>query len=492
MNFSGTTTSFADNKLVPGNASKRIQAKLQVNEPGDVYEREADAMAERVMQSQPSPAGSSAQPITGLLGQSVQRKCAHCEEEEKHRKVMRKASTGTGGTSVSSSFASTLHGSKGGGASLPSGTRSFMEQAFSTDFSRVRIHTNGQAAAMNKHIHANAFTHGNDIYFNEGRYGTESTEGRKLLAHELTHTLQQGGGSGTIQRDYATELANPDALFEGFNGEQIDDAIAFNERQHYSTEDIGLYRDVLGLNPAPAIFDEDLINAIGEYQAQNNLTVDGKMRLGGETARRLARELRGEGSFLGGSAGRELMAANRRLCPSGAKTITVDFVRLSGSTISPATELSAANRIFRPCCIQFTMGKNVRISLANTQSWLGGDTDVNASGITCAATTAEERSMYDAATLAHTLTSRMRVFLVDTFSGYGAAGFSRPPYCSGGGYSNHVILANVAAGATNPLAHEFGHILQNNDVHSTGSNLMAPSGGTFLDATQCATCFANA
>lgn len=100
--------------------------------------------------------------------------------------------------------------------------------------------------------------------------------------------------------------------------------------------------------------------------------------------------------------------------------------------------------------------------------------------------------MYDAATSAHSLSSRMRVFLVQTFSGYGtAAGFSRPPYCSGG-YANHVILSNAVSSTTNPLAHEFGHILLNSGAHTTAPNLMAPSGGTVLSPTDCATCFSNA
>ena len=477
--------------MLHGKAKPLVQPKLTINEPGDIYEQEADAMADKIMRMS-SP--EAVKPVTGLIGTSLQRKCSHCEEEEKRRKpLMRKTESGYGGMLASSSLVSSLNASKGGGSPLPQGTRSFMENAFSADFSKVKIHTGAQASQMSKGINAKAFTHGNDIYFKDGQYNPGSNEGKHLLGHELTHTIQQGGNSGRkIQRDYATDLANPDAVFEGFNGEQIDDAIAFNERQHYSVADIALYRDVLGLNPEPSIINEDLINAIGEYQAQNNLTVDGKMRLGGETARRLARELRAEGRYVGGPDGRELIAANQRLCPNGVKTLTVDFVRLSGTTISPTAELAAANSIFRSCCIQFVRGKNVSISLADTQAWLGGDTDVNASGITCAATTTEEKKMYDEATAAHTLSSRMRVFLVNTFSGYGAAGFSRPPFCSGGGYPNHVILANVASGATNPLAHEFGHILQNNGVHSTPPNLMAPSGGTVLDATQCATCYANA
>jgi hypothetical protein len=100
--------------------------------------------------------------------------------------------------------------------------------------------------------------------------------------------------------------------------------------------------------------------------------------------------------------------------------------------------------------------------------------------------------MYDGAAAAHTLSSRMRVFLVKTFSGYGgAAGFSRPPYCSGG-YVNHVILSNAVSATINPLAHEFGHILLNSGAHTTAPDFMAPPGGTVISPTDCATAFSNA
>jgi hypothetical protein len=197
------------------------------------------------------------------------------------------------------------------------GTQSFMESRFGTDFSDVRIHTGSQAVQMSRGLNAQAFTVGNDVYFNEGKYSPNFDSGKHLLAHELTHTVQQGGGIGRkVQRDYATDVSNPNAVFAGFNGEEIDDAIAFNQRQRFSESDISLFRDVLGLNADPAIIDEDFINAIGEYQAQNNLGVDGKMRIGGVTARRLARELRAEGRFLAPDPeGTELTNSAQRLTP---------------------------------------------------------------------------------------------------------------------------------------------------------------------------------
>lgn len=91
-----------------------------------------------------------------------------------------------------SSFESNLQSSKGGGMPLSEGTRGFMESRIGADFSGVRIHTDTQAADMSRHISAHAFTHGNDIYFNNGQYAPHTDAGSRLLAHELTHTIQQG------------------------------------------------------------------------------------------------------------------------------------------------------------------------------------------------------------------------------------------------------------------------------------------------------------
>ncbi len=169
----------------------RVQPKLTVNTPGDVYEQEADAMADRVMRMSATENMRQPQPTTGLIGKSVQRKCSKCEEEEKKKPIMRKVENGAAGIPVSSSFASSLNDSKGGGSPLPRDTRNFMENAFSADFSSVRVHANNQASELSKGINAKAFTTGNDIYFNEGEYNPTSADGKHLLAHELTHTVQQ-------------------------------------------------------------------------------------------------------------------------------------------------------------------------------------------------------------------------------------------------------------------------------------------------------------
>jgi len=81
---------------------------------------------------------------------------------------------------------------RGSGQPLPDTDRSFMERRFSADFSGVRVHTDSNAVQMSRELNAQAFTHGKDIYFGAGRYSPGTSSGRRLLAHELTHVVQQG------------------------------------------------------------------------------------------------------------------------------------------------------------------------------------------------------------------------------------------------------------------------------------------------------------
>ncbi|WP_461304613.1 eCIS core domain-containing protein, partial [Aureisphaera sp.] len=101
---------------------------------------------------------------------------------------------------ASSALTQQIGSSKGGGQSMDKGTQSFMESRFGADFSGVKIHTGPKAAAMSSELNAQAFTVENDIFFNEGMYSPNSTSGKHLLAHELTHTIQQKGIQRKIQR----------------------------------------------------------------------------------------------------------------------------------------------------------------------------------------------------------------------------------------------------------------------------------------------------
>jgi len=115
-------------------------------------------------------------------------------DDDYEDQVMREAGKPAAEPQAAGAWQSSLNSSKSGGAPLPVGTKRFMESAFQADFSSVRVHTDSRAAEMSKGIQARAFTHGSDIYFNTGQFTPENAEGKRLLAHELTHVLQQQNG----------------------------------------------------------------------------------------------------------------------------------------------------------------------------------------------------------------------------------------------------------------------------------------------------------
>lgn len=181
----------------------RLQAKLALSQPGDLYEQEADQIADRIMR---------------MTEPTVQRSCAPCAaggapcpkcQDAQMPKVQRAAATGT-----ERSAPDGLVGALGPGRPLDPDTRRFMESRFGTDFGPVRLHTGGAASASAESIQARAYTLGRDIAFASGEYRPGTPEGNRLLAHELTHVIQQGQGARAIQRkltvlDPKSNIPNP-------------------------------------------------------------------------------------------------------------------------------------------------------------------------------------------------------------------------------------------------------------------------------------------
>src|SRR6185437_6815 len=162
---------------------------------------------------------------------NVSRKCAHCEEEKKLQQKGISSQT-TEGSSRVTSYINSLSSK---GAPLPESTRNFFEPRFGYDFSNVKIHNDTNAAKSSESINALAYTFGNNIVFNEHQFSPESESGKKLLAHELTHVVQQNSvlQRKTIQRfpwPYANHLnkevdeninetiSNAPAAFSAWNG----------------------------------------------------------------------------------------------------------------------------------------------------------------------------------------------------------------------------------------------------------------------------------
>jgi hypothetical protein len=275
-----------------------VQAKLRVGQPGDVYEQEAERVADEVMRMPDPGKTTDGRPVDTL---SIRRKCDECEREEKAQRqpvdmdareeeeapadstsaqaspivqrehkvplderrplirheeededrgrspspllqrqdeeagpeneepplmqrrlaepqqgqttsetvhqLHRSAAAGSNTPRVSPQIDSTIQSSRGRGVAIPQRSRGFFESRFGTDFSNVRFHTDTGASTAARSLRAQAFTVGSDIFFGEGHYRPGSARGRQLIAHELTHVIQQGGagvvGSGIAQKQSA-------------------------------------------------------------------------------------------------------------------------------------------------------------------------------------------------------------------------------------------------------------------------------------------------
>jgi len=175
-----------------------IQRKLTVGAPDDPLEDEADQMADKVMRM-PEPS-------------FVQRKCTACEEEDRVR-LKPQSFAQAKAEPVSASVSQQINESRGNGSPLPEQTQSFMESRFNTSFGDVRIHTGDHAVQLSRDLNAQAFAVGNDIYFNEGKFEPQSESGKHLLAHELTHTVQQRSTTPAVSR----QVTETDVHFRSFD-----------------------------------------------------------------------------------------------------------------------------------------------------------------------------------------------------------------------------------------------------------------------------------
>ena len=183
-----------------------VQAKLTVSEPGDQLEQEADRVADRVM----NKAGSEHGDISRASDSTVQRECSKCEEDEENVKPIQRAATGEGGLSVSPALGASLNSRLGHGQPLTPDTRRQMESSMGADFEGVRVHTDNDAAQLSRSLHASAFTYGQDIFFGQNQFDPKSTAGKHLLAHELTHVVQQDGAHDSIHRFHLPHGVDPE------------------------------------------------------------------------------------------------------------------------------------------------------------------------------------------------------------------------------------------------------------------------------------------
>jgi hypothetical protein len=164
-----------------------IQPKLKIDTPGDAHEREADQIADKVMsmpERQPESAGAGDGSPARRDEQGANRQAAH------ERVQTKRVSASDSGQQMSAP--PIVHEAlRSPGQPLDASTRGEMESRFRQDFSQVRVHTDSLAAESAQSVKAEAYTVGHKVVFGAGRYEPASAEGRRLLAHELAHVLQQ-------------------------------------------------------------------------------------------------------------------------------------------------------------------------------------------------------------------------------------------------------------------------------------------------------------
>ena len=173
-----------------------LQRKLAINRPGDIYEQEADRVADVVMRMPASAPTLETVRESGLPSRLQRCSCGkpvtsgeQCEACKTQGAELQRSST----TSSENTFAPPIVHDvlNSAGRPLDAATRQFMEPRFGHDFSNVRVHTGSQAAESARAVNALAYTVGNNVVFGSGQYAPSTQAGGKLLAHELAHTLQQ-------------------------------------------------------------------------------------------------------------------------------------------------------------------------------------------------------------------------------------------------------------------------------------------------------------
>ena len=190
--------------------SLKVQAKLTISSSNDVYEQEADKVAEAVarslkrkeIQTKPLAKVQKQEPEEELIQGNLQR---DTEEEEliqgqlqrvpEEEEEIQSSPSANQATEVSENLENRIKSAQGTGKPMAEEIRQPMEKTFGTDFSEVKVHTSGEANDLNQQLNARAFTISKDIFFREGEYSPNTDSGKRLIAHELTHVVQQGSGS---------------------------------------------------------------------------------------------------------------------------------------------------------------------------------------------------------------------------------------------------------------------------------------------------------
>lgn len=183
-----------------------IQPKLTIGEPGDRYEQEADKVANEVVQRINAPASLQRRELIAPPIPTLSSQLAAMGELKPWQRVQRQDGLVEG--EATRELESSINLARGGGQPLDAGLQQSMGQAMGADFGGVRVHTDAQSDRLNQTLQAKAFTTGQDVFFRQGEYNPGSRGGQELIAHELTHVVQQSGGAVQRSQSQATVQGN--------------------------------------------------------------------------------------------------------------------------------------------------------------------------------------------------------------------------------------------------------------------------------------------
>jgi hypothetical protein len=253
----------------PRPSAPPLQAKLTVNQPGDAFEQEADRMADRVTRM-PAPAATGLRRSDGrTLRRATDDRLRKAEDdklrkadEDKLRKAeddrlrwaddklrkaevdrLRKKERAGDGGAIGPGLQAAIQSRTAGGQPLSSDVRGQMETGFDADFGKVRVHRDAEAASLSNQLSARAFTYRNHIFFGRDQYQPGDSGGRRLLAHELTHTIQQGH---SVQRSQQVGVATATPAVQRLG---VEDALDSFADLAYAIPGFRLLTLVLGFHP---------------------------------------------------------------------------------------------------------------------------------------------------------------------------------------------------------------------------------------------------
>jgi hypothetical protein len=241
-------------QVVTNRSSVQVQTSTKVSSPHDAAEKEADTTSKKIMRMAiPESSIAYVKTDSGGLFRQV-------KQEEKEKKVQTKlrspyinrfADSGLftqrkaeGENTIAPSVSADIQNNMSSGSPLPMGVRRFMEPRFRADFSKVKIHTGDKSAKLNKQVNAQAFAIGNHVFFGKNKFQPESHEGKELIAHELTHTIQQGS---VVQRSEDIAIAQQSPTQIQRLG--LSDALNYFADKANLIPGFRMFTIVLGVNP---------------------------------------------------------------------------------------------------------------------------------------------------------------------------------------------------------------------------------------------------